>query len=104
MSKFVLVYKGGQMGETPEAQKAAMEAWMNWFGALGQSVIDAGSPFGPSTSIAADGSISEGGKSSLSGYSIVTADSISEATDKAKGCPVLVSGGSVEVYEALPIG
>ena len=29
---------------------------------------------------------------------------MAEACDKAKGCPVLSSGGSIEVYEAMPIG
>ena len=36
MGKFVLAYKGGGMAETPEAQEAAMKAWMDWFGAGGQ--------------------------------------------------------------------
>jgi hypothetical protein len=46
----------------------------------------------------------DGGVSALTGYSIITADSLSEATEAAKECPVLVVGGSVEVYEATPIG
>jgi hypothetical protein len=29
---------------------------------------------------------------------------MSEATKKAKRCPVLSSGGKVDVYQALPIG
>jgi hypothetical protein len=43
------------------------------------------------------------GGSALSGYSIISADSLSDACDKAKGCPVLSSRGSIEVYEARPI-
>ena len=35
MAKFVYVYAGGQMAETPEAQEQAMQAWMAWFGTLG---------------------------------------------------------------------
>lgn len=34
----------------------------------------------------------------------MAADSVDEATTKAKGCPVLSDGGTVEIYEALPIG
>jgi len=92
------------MGESPQEQEAAMTQWMNWFGALGEAVVDSGSPFGPSASIASDGSISGGGTSSLSGYSIISAESLDDACDKAKGCPVLSSGGGIEVYEVLPIG
>ncbi|MGH3341095.1 MAG: YciI family protein [Propionibacteriaceae bacterium] len=39
----------------------------------------------------------------MGGYSIINAESLAEATKKADGCPVLESGGSVEVYEALPM-
>jgi hypothetical protein len=104
MAKFVLVYRGGEMGETPEAQQKAMEAWMNWFGDLGEAVVDGGSPFGASSSLASNGSTTGAGASGLTGYSIVSADSIADAVHKAKGCPVLASGGDVEVYESLPIG
>ena len=49
MAKFVLVYTGGKMAETPEAQQASMEAWGAWFGSLGNAVADMGAPFGAST-------------------------------------------------------
>ena len=104
MGKYVLVYKGGGMGETEAEQQEAMTQWMNWFGSLGDSVVDGGNPFGPSSSISSDGAVSDAGASSLTGYSIVSAGSLSEACDKAKGCPVLSGGGSIEVYEAMPIG
>jgi hypothetical protein len=104
MGKYVLAYKGGGMGETEAEQQEAMTQWMNWFGSLGDSVVDGGNPFGPSSSIASNGAVSESGASALTGYSIISAESLSEACDKAKGCPVLSSGGSIEVYEAMPIG
>lgn len=103
MAKFVLAYRGGGMGDTPAVQQKLMEAWMNWFGTLGESVVDAGSPFGGSSSVAANGSVTSGGASGLTGYSILSADTLAGALDKAKGCPVLASGGSVEVYESLPM-
>ena len=48
MAKFVYVFTGGQMAETPEAQEQAMQAWGAWFGTLGDSVTDMGNPFGGS--------------------------------------------------------
>jgi hypothetical protein len=105
MAKFVLAYTGGgTMGDSPEEQQKIMEAWMNWFGSLGEAVVDGGSPFGPSSTITSDGSVREGGAAALTGYSIIAADSLSDAADKAKGCPVLAGGGGVEVYESMPIG
>jgi hypothetical protein len=104
MAKFVLVYSGGSGMAAPEEQQAVMEAWMNWFGSLGEAVVDPGSPFGPSAALSPDGATGPSGPSGLTGYSILSADSLDEATTKAKGCPVLSDGGTVEVYEALPIG
>ncbi len=102
MGKYVLAYRGGGMAATEAEQAAAMEKWMGWFGQLGAAVADGGNPFGPSTAVAADGSTTAAG-AGLTGYSILTADSLSAAADLAKGCPVLESGGSVEVYEAIDV-
>ena len=102
MAKFVYLYSGGPMAETPEAQEESMRVWGAWFGALGDSVVDIGNPFGAGSSVTADGAIA-GGASKIGGYSIVEAASLNEATAKADGCPVLESGGSVEVYEAVPM-
>jgi hypothetical protein len=102
MANFVLAYKGGSMAETPEAQEAAMQAWMGWFGTLGAAVVEGGNPFGASTAVKSDGSRGAA-TAALTGYSVLQADSIDAAADLAKGCPVLASGGTVEVYEALPM-
>ena len=76
--------------------------WGAWFGTLGSAIIDGGNPFGASTAVKSDGSTgaASGG---LGGYSIIEADSLELAAKLANGCPVLESGGSVEVYEALPM-
>jgi hypothetical protein len=103
MANYVLAYKGGGMAETEEEQAAVMAAWGAWYGALGEAVVDAGNPFGPSMSVASDGSVSDGGASSLTGYSIVKGDSLADAADMAKGCPILSSGGSIEVYETFEV-
>ena len=95
MGKYVLAYKGGGMPETEEEQKQVMDAWMAWFGGLGDSVVDVGNPFGPSAALGADSA------SGLTGYSIVNASSMDEALAKAGGCPNLAAGGSVEVYETI---
>src|SRR5438067_13481105 len=103
MANFVLVYRGGSMAETEAEQQKVMEAWMGWFGTLGDAVVDGGAPFGPSSSIASDGATSDGGRAALTGYSILTAASMPDAQTLAKGCPVLAAGGTVEIYEALPM-
>ena len=100
MANYVLVYKGGAMGATTEEQQAAMAAWGQWFGSLGQALVDGGAPFsGQANSIDAAGSITSGAASGLTGYSILKANDLAAATAMARGCPVLASGGTVEVLE-----
>jgi hypothetical protein len=101
MAKYVLAYKGGAMAQTDAEREAAMATWGSWFGSLGQAVVDAGNPFGASTSLSANGSAGNSG--SLTGYSILTADDLAAAAELAKGCPVLANGGSVEVYETIQV-
>lgn len=103
MSTYVLAYTGGGMAETEEEQAAVMAAWGAWMGGLGDAIIDAGNPFGPSAVVASDGAVSQGAPSGLTGYSIITADSLDVAITQVKDCPVLASGGAVEVYEAFPV-
>ena len=101
MAKFVYLYTGGSMAETPEAQEQVMAAWGAWFGELGEAIIDGGNPFGAAASVGADGAVSAGGASRASGYTLVKAESLDDATALAKGCPVLATGGAVEIYEAV---
>jgi hypothetical protein len=96
MGKYVLAYTGGSIPETEEEQKRVMDAWTSWFGTLGPAVVDAGNPFG------ANAAVGGGSTSGLTGYSIINADSLDDAVEKAKGCPILDGGrGGVEVYETL---
>jgi hypothetical protein len=103
MANYLLAYKGGSMAATDEEREVAMAAWGAWFGGLGAAVIDAGNPFGASATVAGDTSVSDGAPSALTGYSVLSADSLQAAGELVKGCPVLVAGGSVEVYETIPV-
>lgn len=103
MANYLFAYKGGRMPETDAEREAGMAAWGAWFGGLGQAVVDPGNPFGPSKSVATDGSASDGGAAQLTGYSVIAADGIDAATELAKGCPVLANGGTVEVYETFEV-
>src|ERR671939_1568683 len=99
MAKYVLVYSGGSAGSTPAEQQAQLQAWGNWFGKLGKSVVDAGNPFSDKAkSLSSDGRVKDGPVGQrASGYSILEAGSIDAATELAKGCPVLSSGGQITV-------
>jgi len=102
MAKFVYVYVGGQMAGTPEAQERAMQAWGSWFGSLGSAVTDIGNPFGASATVKSGG-VTSGSALNAGGYSIIEAASLDDAAAKTVGCPILAEGGTVEVYEAIPM-
>ena len=102
MAKYVLVFHGGSMPETEEESAAVMAAWGVWMEGLGSALTDPGNPFGRAVTISSDGSTTEGGGANpASGYTVIDADSLDAAVTLAKGCPILVGGGSIEVTEAL---
>jgi Resolvase, N terminal domain len=68
---------------------------------LARSLPDAAPRPGPPRRSARGGSASDSGSRGLTGYSIVSADSLDAAVELAKGCPVLEIGGAVDVYEAI---
>ena len=105
MTDYLLLYSGGSMPESEAEQATVMAAWNEWMHSLGTSLKDGGNPFtSAAKSIAADGSVSDGPVGSpASGYSIITADSLDDAANKAKGCPVLQGGASVSVYETFAV-
>ena len=102
MSNYVFAYSGGNGVAADEAERNAQYAkWGQWFGALGSAVVDGGAPTGTAKTVGPGGSVSDGGSRGLSGYSIVSADSLDAAVELEKGCPVLEIGGAVDVYEAV---
>lgn len=103
MAKFVYAYSGGSMPETDAQREAVMAAWGAWFEGLGAATLDPGNPFGASAAVSPGGAVAGSGTAGLTGYTIVAAGSLAEATEIAKGCPVLSSGGSVDVYEVHEI-
>jgi hypothetical protein len=79
-----------------------MDAWGAWFGTLGRAVVDGGNPVGPSSTVKADGSlVAGGGANPVSGYSLIEAADLNDAHQKAKGCPLLKSGGTIEIAQAF---
>jgi len=102
MAKFLFVYHGGGV-PTSDAEKArVMDAWGQWMGGMGAALVDGGNPVGQSHTVSAKGDVVDnGGANPVSGYSLVEAASLQDALAHAKGCPILASGGSVEVAEAI---
>ena len=102
MAKYLLAFHGGGVPETEEEQAQVMAAWGAWMGALGEAMVDPGNAVGQAKTILADSSISLGdGANPVTGFTLINAADIDEAVSLAKGCPILESGGSVEVGETI---
>ncbi|MGZ4152116.1 MAG: YciI family protein [Actinomycetota bacterium] len=104
MADYLLLYSGGGMPETEEEQNQVMKAWDDWFTQLGGALKDGGNPFSSAAkTVKPDGSVSNGAGADASGYSVIQADSIDDAAALAKGCPVLMGGASISVYETFEV-
>ncbi len=90
------------MPETEAEAARVMADWMAWFEGLGSAVIDEDNPVGSSSTVQSDGSVTcDGDSNPLSGYSLISADSIEQATVIVQGCPILKAQGSVEIAQAV---
>ena len=102
MAKYLFIYHGGSKPKSDSENAEVMDAWGNWFGSMGSAVVDGGNPVGMSSTVNSDSSVSDdGGSNPASGYSLIEASDVDDAVTKAKGCPILASGGSVELAEAF---
>jgi hypothetical protein len=97
---------------TPRSADQARESgerWHAWEQALraaGHSVTGAQLEAGGRCVTGASKSVAQGSFSSdhvMGGYFVVSASSLEEATDLAKGCPILQAGGTVEMRPVMVV-
>ena len=99
MPQYVLVYLGGDQPSSPEEGKQHFARYMEWLASLGDAAISPANPLMNKCTVNPDGSITEGGTTSMSGYTIIEADSMEAALEIAKACPFLEINGTLEVSE-----
>jgi len=96
MPNYILAYHGGAQPESPEEGAKHMQRWRTWLSDLGDAVVNPGTPLGKSTFVSAGGVMADGGPEALTGFSVVSADSMEAALEMAKACP-FVEIGTLEV-------
>ena len=101
MPRYVIVYLGGNQPATPEEGKQHFAKYMDWLSSLGDAAVSPANPLKDTCTVNSDGTVSTGGASTMSGYTIVEADSMESALSIAKACPFLDIGGSLEVSELV---
>jgi hypothetical protein len=107
MANFLFVYRGTRDAHakmTPEEMQQIMEKWRIWITEAlakgwmvnpGDALTEEGRVVN-ARKVVTDGPFVEA-KEIVGGYSIVKADTIDAAAELAKGCPGLLTGGTVEV-------
>jgi hypothetical protein len=96
MPTFVFSYRN-PTGYVSTAETRA--AWMAWFDAMGDQLVDLGKPVSDTASV---GDCTREA-TELGGYSLVVADDLEGALAIAKGCPYLGRGGGVEVGQLAEV-
>jgi hypothetical protein len=93
MNMYLLTFRGQPDREPPAG---AEEKWGAWFAELGSSVASPGSRVGDHVTVAGEAP-GDPATAVVTGFMMVTADSLAGAEDLARGCPGLADGISVEV-------
>ncbi|MBR09280.1 MAG: hypothetical protein CMP48_16555 [Rickettsiales bacterium] len=111
MKQFLYLFRGGDEGYaklSPEEMQQHMAKWNEWMLQIsktdepvpGLPLNNEGKVVEKGGEIITDGPYTEG-KEIVGGYVIVEANTLDEAVELSKGCPIFDFGGIVEVREAV---
>ena len=101
MAQYLIVYLGGDQPSSPEEGRQHFSKYMEWLSSLGDSAVSPANPLKNTSTVNSDGTITDGGTTTMSGYTIIETDSMEAALAIAKACPFLDIGGSLEVSELV---
>ena len=114
MKEFLLIFRRDLVTTTAQQSPAEMQdmlkPWQDWMGSLAarQALANPGNRLSNDGRVVKSGNLVTNGpyveiKEGIGGYIIVRAASIDEATVLAKGCPIMLIGGNVEVRAVVPM-
>ena len=108
MAEFLLLFRGvdrRNLNASPEQLQALMQRWTNWMGDIAQQgklvgaqpLENTGKVVQGTKKLVLDGPFAEG-KEIIGGYLLCKTETIEEAIELSKGCPILdFDEGTVEV-------
>lgn len=114
MKDFLLIFRREDMGNSspmsPEQIQAMMKPWQDWMGGLAaqNKLVNPGNRLESDGRVLKPGNVVTNGpfveiKEVIGGYTIIKANSLEEATELSKTCPILAVGGNVEVRAIIPM-
>ena len=101
MAQYMLTYLGGNPPSSPEEAKAHFAKYREWLSSLGDAAVSPANPLKDTSTVNPDGTVTAGGTTSMSGFTIIEAESMEAVLEMAKACPFLEIGGSLEVSELM---
>ena len=101
MGKYLITYIGGAQPDdmTEQQRNDVMQQWVDWYTGLGEAVVDAGNPTSASR-VVGPGS---GTVPDVTGYTVISADSLDAAAAACSKHPHLDAGGTIHVYETFEV-
>jgi len=103
MPEYMISYLGGNKPSSADEGKKHFAKYMDWLSSLRESAVSPANPLKDTSTVSPDGTITAGSATTMSGFTIVRADSMDAALMIAKSCPFLDIGGSLEVSELIPM-
>jgi len=111
MTEFVYLYRGNELGASPEEMQKKTAKWMAWL----KDLSDKGHVKSFGEPLQTDGRVVKGRKKQVTdgpyaeakdvvgGFSVIVARDIEQAVEFSLGCPIFEDGGSVEVRPIRPL-
>ena len=114
MKEFLLVFRrnevSGEPQPSPEQLQAMMKPWQDWIGSIAaqNKLVSSGNRLTSEGRVIKSENVITNGpyvemKEAIGGYIIVRANSIDEAAELSKDCPILKMNGNVEVRTIVPM-
>ena len=114
MSDFVFLFRSSEEGRraamgTPESAQRSLQAWMTWINDLEKNghLKSRGQPLEASGKIVREQLVTDGpfveAKDIVLGFMVIQAPDVAHAAEIAKGCPIAIGGGSVEVRPVMQL-
>ncbi|MEO6150008.1 MAG: YciI family protein [Mucilaginibacter sp.] len=113
MKEFLFVFRNDYSAVpvgSPEELQAVTKSWMDWVGSIAaqNKLSDRGNRLGSEGKVVRPDNVVTDGpyteiKELIGGYTIVKVETLEEAVELAKGCPIFAVGGNVEVRYIDPM-
>ncbi len=114
MNEFLFIFRRDAVTPeeqmSPEQMQGMMKHWQDWIGSIAaqNKLVSPGNRLSGEGKVLQSNNVITNGpyveiKEAIGGYIIVRADTLEEAAELSKGCPILMANGNVEIRPIVPM-